>query len=64
MTNFGTREVDLRQRANVGYVELLTTGVVQGPLAARPGTSAVPAFTTPTTAESVVGAVCATRGPP
>jgi len=63
VTNFGTREVVLRQRANVGFVELLTTGVVQVPLAAHPGTSAVPAFTTPPTAESVVGAVSATRGP-
>jgi len=64
MTKFGTREVVLRQRANVGCVELLTTGVVQAPLAAHPGTSAVPAFTTPTTAESEMGAVCATRDPP
>jgi len=64
VTNFGTREVVLRQRANVGYVELLTTGVVQVPLAALPGTSAAPAFTTPTSAESVVGAVSATRGLP
>jgi len=64
VTDFGTREVVLRQRANVGYVELLTTGAVQMPLAAHPGTSAVPAFTTPTPAESVVGAVSATRGPP
>ena len=63
VTNFGTREVVLRQRANVGYVELLTTGVVQVPLAADPGTSAVPAFTTPAPAESVVGAVSAVRGP-
>jgi len=63
-TNFGTREVVLRQRANVGYVELLTTGVVQVPLTAHPGTSAVPAFTTPTPAESVVWAVSAMRDPP
>ena len=63
VTNFGTREVVLRQRANVGSVELLTTAVVQVPLAAHPGTSAVPAFTTPSPAESVVGAVSATRGP-
>jgi len=64
VTNFGTREVVLRQRANVGYVKLLTTGVVQVPRAAHPGASAVPAFTTPTPEESVVGAVSATRGPP
>jgi len=64
VTKFGTREVVLRQRANVGYVELLTTGVVQVPLAAHPGTSAVPAFTRPTPAESVVGAVSGMRGPP
>jgi len=63
VTNFGTREVVLRQRANVGYVELLTTAVVQVPLAAHPGTSAVPAFTTPTPAESLVGAMSATWGP-
>jgi len=64
VTNFGTRVVVLRQRANVGYVELLTTGVVQVPRAAHPGASAVPAFTTPTPEQSVVGAVSATRGPP
>jgi len=48
VTNFGTREVVLRQRASVGYVELLTTGVLQVPLAAHPGASAVPAFIMPT----------------
>jgi len=64
VTNFGTREVVLRLRANVGYVALLTTGAVQVPPAAHPGASAVPAFTTPTPEESVVGVVTATRGPP
>jgi len=64
VTNIGTRKVVLRQRVSVGYVVLLTTNVVQVSLAAHPGTSAVPAFTTPTTAESVVGAVGATRGLP
>jgi len=63
VTNFGTREVVLRQRPNVNYVELLTTGVVQVPLAAHPGTSVVPAFTTPTPAESKVGAMSGKRGP-
>jgi len=63
VTNFGTQEVVRRQRANVCYVELLTTGVVQVPLTGHPGTSAVPAFTTPTPEESVVGAVSATQGP-
>jgi len=64
VTNFGTGEVVLRQRTNVGHVELLTTGVVQVPLTAHPGTSAVPAFTPPTSAESMERAVSATRGPP
>jgi len=64
VTSFCVREVVLQQRANVGYVELLTTGVVQVPFTAHPGTSAVPAFTTLTLAECVVGAVSATRGPP
>jgi len=63
VTNFGTWEVVLRQRPNVGYVELLTTGVVRVALAADPGTLAVPAFTTTGPAESVVGAVSAMRGP-
>ena len=63
VTNFGTWEVVLRRRANVFCVKLLTTGVVQVPLAAHPGTPAVPAFTMPTPAESVVEAVSATRGP-
>jgi len=64
VTNFGTQEVVLRQRANVGYVELLTTGIVQVPLTAHHGMSAVPAFITPTPEESVVGAVSATQGRP
>jgi len=64
VTNFGTQEVVLWQRANVGYVELLTTGVVQVPLTAHSGTSALPAFTTPSPEESVVVAVSATQGPP
>jgi len=64
VTSFGAREVILRQRAKVGYVDLLTTGVVQVLLAAHLGTSAVPAFTTPTHEERLVGAVSATRGPP
>jgi len=64
VTNFGTGEVVFRQRANVGYVELLTTGAVQVPLAAPPESSAAPAFTTPTTIEGVVGAVSGTRDAP
>jgi len=38
--------------------------VVQVPLAAHPGTSAVPAFTTPTPEKRLVGALSATLGPP
>jgi len=64
VTNFGTREVVLRQRANFGYVELLTTGVVQVPHAATPGAAAILAFATPTTMEGVVGAVSGARGFP
>jgi len=62
VTNFGTREVVVRLRADVDYVALLTTGVVQGPHAAPHGASAVLAFTTPTTMEGVVGAVSGTQG--
>jgi len=36
VTNFDAREVVLRQRVNVGYVELLTTGVVQDTITAIP----------------------------
>jgi len=43
---------------------LLKTGNAQVPRAAPPGASAVPAFTTPTTMEGVVGAVSGTRGSP
>jgi len=64
VTNFGAREVILRQRANVGYVELLMTGVVQVPPGAPPGTPASPAFAPATAAEGVVAAVSSTRGDP
>ena len=50
VTNFGAREVILRQRANVGYVELLTTGVVQVPPGAPPGAPPATAFTSATAA--------------
>ena len=60
VTNFGAREVVLRQRANVGYVELLTTGVVQVPQGAPHGTTPAPAFTAAVDAEGVVGAVSGT----
>jgi len=63
VTNFGTREVVRRQRANVGYVELLTTGVVQVPHAEPHGASDVPDFTTSTTMEGVVRR-CQARGVP
>jgi len=61
VTNFGAREVILRQRANVGYVELLTTGVVRVPHGAPPGAPPAPAFTPATAAEGVVAAVSSTR---
>ena len=64
VTNFGAREVILRQRANVGYVELLTTGVVQVPPGAPPGKPPAPAFTSATAAEGVVAAVSSTRDDP
>jgi len=64
VTNFGAREVILRQRANVGYVELLTTGVVQVPHGAPHETLPAPAFTTAAAAEGVVGAVSGTRCDP
>jgi len=64
VTNFGTREVVLRQRANVGYVELLTTGVVQVPRAAPNGASAVLAVMTQSSMSRVVGAVSDTRVAP
>jgi len=57
VTNLGAREVILRQRANVGYVELLTRGVVQVPPGAPPGAPPAPAFTPATAAEGVVAAV-------
>jgi len=50
VTNFGAREVILRQRANVGYVELLTKGVVQVPPGAPPGAPPATAFTSATAA--------------
>jgi len=59
-TNWGTREVVLRQKAIVGHVELLTTGVVQVPHGAPHRTAPTPAFTTPTAAEGMVGAVSGT----
>jgi len=64
VTSFGTREVVLRKRTNVGYVELLTTGVVQVPDEASHGTSPVPEFTTPKTTEGVVGVMSGTQGDP
>jgi len=64
VNSFGMREVVLRQRANVGYVMLLTTGVVQVPHEASHGTSPVPEFTTLTTTEGVVGVVSGTPGDP
>jgi len=59
-TNCGTREVVLRQRAIVGYAELLTTGIVQVPHGAPHRTAPTPVFTTPTAAEGMVGAVSGT----
>jgi len=64
VTNFGTLEVGLGHGANIGYVELLTTGVVQVPHAASHGTAPAPAFTTLTGTEGKVGAVSGTRGDP
>jgi len=64
VTNFGAREVVLRKRASVGYIGLLTTGVVQVPHGASHGTTPTPASTTPTAAEGVVGAVSGTRCDP
>ena len=61
VTNFGAREVILRQRDNVGYVEQLTTGVVQVPPEEPPGTPPAPAFTPAMAAEGVVAAVSSTR---
>jgi len=61
VTNVGAREVILRPRANVGYVELLTTGVVQVPPGAPPCTPAAPAIAPATAAEGVVAAVSSTR---
>jgi len=62
--NFGAREVILRQRANVGYVELLTTGVVQVPPDAPTGAPPAPASTSASAAEGVVAAVSSTRDDP
>jgi len=64
VTDFGEREVVLRQKANVGYVELLTTGVVQVPHGAPHETLPAPAITTATAAEGVVGKVSGTRCDP
>jgi len=64
VTNFGAREVILRQRANVGSVELLTTGVVQVPPGAPPGAAPAPTFTPATATEGVVAAVSSTRDDP
>jgi len=61
VTNFGAREVIRLQRANVGYVELLTTGVVQVPPGAPFGTPASPAFALATAAKGGVAAVSSTR---
>jgi len=55
VTNFGTGEVVLRQRANFGYVELLTMGVVHVPHGAPHGTALAPTFATPKASEGVVG---------
>jgi len=64
VTNVGMREVILWQKANVGYVELLTTGVVQVPHGALHETLPAPNFTTATATEGVVGAVSGTRCDP
>jgi len=64
VTDFATSDFFLWQRSNVGYVELLTTGVVQVPYAAPHRASTFPAFTTPTTMGGVVGAVSGTLGDP
>jgi len=64
VTNFGNRKVGLRHGAHPGYVELLSTGVLQVPHAASTGTAPAPAFTTPTATEGVVWAVSGTRGDP
>ena len=64
VTNFGARAVILRQRANVGYVKLLTTGFVHVPPGAPPGAPPTPAFTSATAAEGVVTAVSRTRDDP
>jgi len=64
VTNFKALEVILRQRANVGYVELLTTGVVQVPHGAFHETLPALAFTTAAAAEGAVGAVSGTRCDP
>jgi len=61
VTNFGAREVVLRQKANVGYVELLTTGVAQVPQGTPHGTTPAPAVTAAVDAKGVVGAVSSTR---
>jgi len=57
VTNFGNREVVIRQEANVGYVELLTTGVVQMPPKAARGATPVPGFTAPPDGIAIVGTV-------
>jgi len=64
LANFGAREVILWQRASVGYVELLTTGVVKVLPGARPGAPPAPAFTSATAAEGVVAAVSSTQDDP
>jgi len=64
VANFGAREVILRQKAIVGYVELLTTGVVQVPPGAPPGTTPAPGFTPATAAEGIVAAVSSTQDDP
>jgi len=60
VTNFGAREVILRQRANVCYVKVLTTGDVQVPHGAPHETLPAPAVKTAAAAEGVVGAVLGT----
>jgi len=64
VTNFGARKVILRQRSNVGYVELLTTSVVQVPPGAPSGAPPAPAVTPATAAEGVVASVSRLRDCP
>jgi len=61
VNNFSAREVVHRQRANVGYVELLMTGVVEMPHGASHVTTPAPAFAAAVDVEGVVWAVSGTR---